>query len=73
MSSESENKEASAGLTDMTKSLDDQVLKYDMRAMLKQLESEFDAGVYSQELVSQNDISLLFNLKQKKLNIHARN
>lgn len=54
-------------------SLEDQILKYDMKAMVDDLQTEFDAGVYSQELVSQNDIGLLFNLKQKKLDIHARN
>ncbi|MCH6257985.1 hypothetical protein MLD52_15605 [Puniceicoccaceae bacterium K14] len=55
------------------KSLEDQILKYDMKGMIDELQNEFDAGVYSQELVSQNDISLHFNLKQKKLDLHARN
>tara|TARA_B110000037_G_C17080054_1_gene489572 strand:- start:277 stop:501 length:225 start_codon:yes stop_codon:yes gene_type:complete len=47
-------------------SLDDQIIKYDMRRMSKEIEMEFEAKTYSQDLVTQTDIGSFFNLKAKK-------
>ena len=43
-------------------SLDDLVVKYDLRSMIEEIEYEFDISVANQTLVDQKAISRFFNL-----------
>jgi len=46
-----------------TPSLEDQIVKYDLRQLLKEAEQEFDASLASGELVDQETIGQFFKLQ----------
>ncbi len=45
------------------KSLDDQVIKYDLQTMLAEAQVEFDSCISSRDLIDQESIGKFFNLK----------
>lgn len=73
MSAPSEDNNESTGEDVQILSLEDQVIKYDMSRMAKEIEMEFDAKIYSQDLVDQSDIGSFFNLDQIKEKLDERN
>lgn len=56
--------------TQSNPSLEDQIVKYDMREMLHEAEQEFDSSLASGELVDQETIGRFFKLQP---NSDARN
>lgn len=50
--------------------LEDQVVKYDLKAMIAEAQAEFDAAISRRDLIDQSAISQMFNLKER---LHARN
>jgi len=50
--------------------LEDQVVKYDLKAMIAEAQTEFDAAISRRDLIDQKAISQMFNLKER---LNARN
>ena len=58
-----ENASNQTDISATKKSLEDQVIKYDMKRMLAEAQEEFDAAISSRDLIDQESIGKFFNLK----------
>ncbi len=58
-----ENASNQTDISATKKSLEDQVIKYDMNRMLTEAQEEFDAAISSRDLIDQESIGKFFNLK----------